>query len=92
VQADASRLPFTDATFRAIATIMTATDFDDLASVLIEARRVTVAGGPFVLVMAHPCFGQVFHDAGWRLERTEEDARTATVPILLGIRVRAADR
>jgi SAM-dependent methyltransferase len=141
VQADASRLPFTDATFRAIASIMTATDFDDLASVLIEARRVTVAGGPFVLVMAHPCFGQVFQeghpdgsvtvfpgyrdhrwfndhsllgdgirsrvgtmntslpvllnavaDAGWRLERTEEDARTATVPILLGIRVRAAGR
>ena len=141
VQADASRLPFADATFHAIASIMTATDFDDLASVLVEARRVIVDNGPLVLVMAHPCFGQVFEeghedgsvtvfpgyrehrwfedhpllgegirrrvgtmnvplpallnavsDAGWHLERTEEDARTTTVPILLGIRARAAVR
>jgi SAM-dependent methyltransferase len=138
VQADASRLPFAAASFRATATIMTATDFDNLASVLAEARRVTVNDGHLVLVMAHPCFGQVFEeghqdgsvtvfpgyrdhrwvedhpllgdgirrrvgtmnvplpallnslcDAGWQLERTEEDARTAAVPLLLGIRARA---
>ncbi len=60
LRADGSELPFADATFHAIATIMTATDFDDLSSVLADARRVTVQHGHLVLVMSHPCFGGVF--------------------------------
>ena len=62
MRADAGRPPFADAERFAIATIMTATDFDNLASVLTEARRVAMDGGPLVVVIAHPCFGQVFEE------------------------------
>ena len=140
VRSEAGRLPFADHMFRAVATIMTATDFEDLATVLREAHRVVARGGHLVLVMAHPCFGGVFEegdretgltvfpgyrehrwfdehpllgdgirsrvgtmniplpallnsvsDAGWSLEQVEEDARTAAVPLLLGIRARAGE-
>ena len=140
-RADAARLPFPDASFQVVVTIMTATDFDDLSLALTDARRVVANDGYLVLVMAHPCFSGVFEegnqdgsvtvfpgyrdhrrfedhpllgdgirsrvgtvnvplpallnavsDAGWRLERTEEDARASAVPILLGIRARAANR
>jgi ubiquinone/menaquinone biosynthesis C-methylase UbiE len=40
VQADAAHLPFAEETFRTIATIMTATDFDDLRCVLADANAV----------------------------------------------------
>ncbi len=141
VRADAAHLPFPDAFFRVVVTIMTATDFDDISLALTDARRVVADDGHLVLVMAHPCFGGVFEeghqdggvtvfpgyrdhrrfedhpllgdgvrsrvgtvnvplpvllnavsDAGWHLEQTEEDARASSVPILLGIRARAAGR
>jgi SAM-dependent methyltransferase len=58
--AGADRLPFADGSLDAVATIMTTTDFDDLASVFREIHRVLRPGGRLVVVAAHPCFGGVF--------------------------------
>lgn len=69
-RADAGALPFADASFNAVATIMTATDLDDLTAVLQEVQRVLVLGGVLVLVVAHPCFG------GPYIERDEGGAVT----------------
>jgi SAM-dependent methyltransferase len=55
--ADAHELPFENGTFDAVVSILTHTDFDDLRRALAEARRVLRAGGPFVYLGVHPCFG-----------------------------------
>lgn len=60
VNATADRLPLRDGSVAAVATVMTATDFDDLGEVICEAARVLAPGGRLVVVTAHPCFGGSF--------------------------------
>jgi SAM-dependent methyltransferase len=56
VRADATALPFEDASFDAAVSIFTHTDLDDFAGVVREIVRVLRPGAPFVYVGAHPCF------------------------------------
>jgi SAM-dependent methyltransferase len=56
VEADASQLPFGDASFDAAVSIFTHTDVDDFAAVLREVARVVRPGGRFVYLGVHPCF------------------------------------
>jgi ubiquinone/menaquinone biosynthesis C-methylase UbiE len=56
LQADATSLPFEDASFDAGVTVLTNTDFDDLASVVRETVRVLRPEAPFVCLAVHPCF------------------------------------
>jgi SAM-dependent methyltransferase len=56
LEADAGRLPFADASFDAVASILTHTDFEDAAAAFAEAARVLRPGGRFVYVGMHPCF------------------------------------
>jgi len=56
VRADASELPFADASFEAVVSLWTHTDFDDPEAVLAEVARVLDPGGRFVYVGTHPCF------------------------------------
>jgi SAM-dependent methyltransferase len=56
IQADATALPFDDASFDAATSIFTHTDVDDFAGLVREAVRVLRPGSPFVYVGAHPCF------------------------------------
>jgi SAM-dependent methyltransferase len=56
VRADATALPFDDASFDAVVSLWTHTDIDDFAKVLAEAARVLRPGGPLVYAGGHPCF------------------------------------
>jgi SAM-dependent methyltransferase len=56
VHADATELPFEDASFDAVASLVTHTDFEDAAAVFAEAARVLRPGGRLVYVGVHPCF------------------------------------
>ena len=56
VRADATSLPFADATFGAAVSIFTHTDFDDFRGALREVARVLEPGAPFVYAGVHPCF------------------------------------
>ena len=56
VLADAAELPFPDASFDAVVSLFTHTDFDDAGAVFREVARVLRAGGRFVYVGPHPCF------------------------------------
>ena len=56
VQADASDLPFGDASFDAVVSMWTHTDVEDFPALVRESARVLRPGGPFVYVGAHPCF------------------------------------
>jgi SAM-dependent methyltransferase len=56
VQADATSLPFADATFDAAVSIFTSTDMDDLGAVIREIARVLRPGAPLAYVAVHPCF------------------------------------
>jgi SAM-dependent methyltransferase len=56
VHADATSLPFEDASFDAAISIFTNTDFDDLAAVVREIARVLRPGAPLVYLAVHPCF------------------------------------
>jgi SAM-dependent methyltransferase len=56
VRADATALPFPDASFDAVVSVWTHTDVDDFPALVREAARVLVAEGPLVYVGAHPCF------------------------------------
>jgi SAM-dependent methyltransferase len=60
VIARADQLPLADNSIDAIATVLTTTDFDDLAAVFAEAHRVLRPGCQLVVVASHPCFGGVF--------------------------------
>jgi SAM-dependent methyltransferase len=56
VLADAAALPFADASFDAVVSLLTHTDFDDFGAVLTEVARVLVDDGRLVYVGTHPCF------------------------------------
>jgi SAM-dependent methyltransferase len=56
-RADAAHLPYADASFPAVVSILTHTDFDDLGGVLAECARVITPRGRLVVVGLHPCFG-----------------------------------
>lgn len=56
VRADATALPFEDASFDAAVSVFTHTDVDDFAAVVREVARVLRADAPFVYVGVHPCF------------------------------------
>jgi SAM-dependent methyltransferase len=56
VRADATALPFEDASFDAAVSVFTHTDLDDFAGVLQEVVRVLRPGAPFVYIGVHPCF------------------------------------
>jgi|SRR5581483_2661076 len=60
VEADATAVPFDDASFDAVVSLLTHTDVDDPAALCAEAARVLRPGGRFVLVGAHPCFVNPF--------------------------------
>jgi SAM-dependent methyltransferase len=54
--ADASQLPFRDASFDDVACIWVHSDLDDLPKVLAEVARVLRPGGRLLLFGVHPCF------------------------------------
>jgi len=56
VLADATALPFEDASFDAAVSIFTHTDVDDFGGLVREVVRVLRHGAPFVYVGVHPCF------------------------------------
>jgi ubiquinone/menaquinone biosynthesis C-methylase UbiE len=56
VHADATALPFEDASFDAVVSVLTNTDLDDLAGVVAEIVRVLRPGAPLVFLAVHPCF------------------------------------
>lgn len=56
VCADASALPFEDASFDAALSVFTHTDVGDFPGLVGEVARVLHPGAPFVYVGAHPCF------------------------------------
>jgi SAM-dependent methyltransferase len=56
VHADATALPFDDASFDAVVSLWTHTDIDDFAGVVREAGRVLRPAGPLVYAGGHPCF------------------------------------
>jgi SAM-dependent methyltransferase len=56
VCADATALPFDDASFDAAFSMFTHTDVADFAGVSAETLRVLMPGAPFVYVGNHPCF------------------------------------
>jgi len=61
-RADATRLPFADASVPAVIAMMVHTDMPDYPAVLREVRRVLAPGGVFVHVGVHPCFCGAFAD------------------------------
>jgi SAM-dependent methyltransferase len=56
VRADATALPFDDASFDAAVSVFTHTDMDDFAGALREIARVLRPEAPFVYLGVHPCF------------------------------------
>ena len=56
VQGDATRLPFDDASFDAVACSLVHTDVANFADVTREAVRVMRPGARFAYVGVHPCF------------------------------------
>jgi SAM-dependent methyltransferase len=56
VHADATSLPFEDASFDAAVSVFTNTDVDDVAAVVREIVRVLRPGAPLVYLAVHPCF------------------------------------
>jgi SAM-dependent methyltransferase len=55
-QGDATKLPFDDASFDAVAAIMITTDVEPYGRLVHESARVLRPGGRFVHVGVHPCF------------------------------------
>jgi SAM-dependent methyltransferase len=62
IQADVTTLPFDDASFPAVISVMVHTDLPRYAPALREAARVLQPGGIFVHVGVHPCFCGGFAD------------------------------
>jgi ubiquinone/menaquinone biosynthesis C-methylase UbiE len=56
VLADATFLPFSDASFDAAISIFTHSDFDHFATALREVARVLKKDAAFVYIGVHPCF------------------------------------
>jgi SAM-dependent methyltransferase len=63
LQIDGHVLPFADASFGGVVSILTHTDFDDAARVFAEVARVLAPGGTFVYAGVHPCFASPFAQA-----------------------------
>jgi len=61
-RADATKLPFADASVPAVIAMMVHTDMPDYRAVLREVRRVLWPDGVFVHVGVHPCFCGGFAD------------------------------
>ena len=61
-RADGECLPFADASFSSVVSVMTHTDVAHYPAVLREAWRVVVPGGCFIHVGVHPCFCGGFAD------------------------------
>jgi SAM-dependent methyltransferase len=60
--ADATALPFPDASFDAAVCVLAHTDMPDYVAALREAARVLRPGGRFVHIGVHPCFVGAFAD------------------------------
>ena len=56
INADATAVPFPDASFDAVVSMWTHTDVDDFGAVTCEVSRVLRRDGIFVYLGAHPCF------------------------------------
>jgi SAM-dependent methyltransferase len=56
IEADASSLPFADASFDAVVSVFTHTDMADYSRAVREGVRVLVPRGRFVHLGLHPCF------------------------------------
>jgi ubiquinone/menaquinone biosynthesis C-methylase UbiE len=56
IEADATSLPFEEATFDAAVSMFTHTDVADFAGAVCEVARVLRDGGRFVYLGVHPCF------------------------------------
>jgi SAM-dependent methyltransferase len=56
IRADATTLPFENASFDAAVSVFTHTDVDDFSGVVREVARVLRPGAPFVYIGVHPCF------------------------------------
>jgi SAM-dependent methyltransferase len=61
-QAEGEVLPFGDASFSSVVSVMIHTDVSDYSAVLSEARRVLIPGGRFIHIGVHPCFCGGFAD------------------------------
>jgi SAM-dependent methyltransferase len=61
-RADGECLPFADASFSSVVSVMIHTDVADYPALLSEVWRVVVPGGSFVHVGVHPCFCGGFAD------------------------------
>lgn len=61
-RADGEVLPFGDASFSSVVSVMIHTDVSDYSAVLSEAWRVLVPGGRFIHIGVHPCFCGGFAD------------------------------
>ena len=61
-RADGECLPFADASFSSVVSVMVHTDVAEYRAVLREAWRVIAPGGCFVHVGVHPCFCGGFAD------------------------------
>jgi SAM-dependent methyltransferase len=61
-RADGEALPFGNASFPSVVSVMIHTDVSDYSAVLREAWRVLVPGGRFVHIGVHPCFCGGFAD------------------------------
>ena len=61
-RADGECLPFGDASFSSVVSVMAHTDVSDYPGILREAWRVLAPGGCFVHVGVHPCFCGGFAD------------------------------
>lgn len=56
VHANAAELPFADRSFDAVVSVLTHTDFDDVAAAFRDSARVLAPAGRFAYVGVHPCF------------------------------------
>ncbi|MFD4529784.1 class I SAM-dependent methyltransferase [Streptomyces sp. NPDC058470] len=93
VRADATALPFADASLPAAACVLAHTDVPDYAAVLREVARVLRPGGRFVHLGVHPCYIGAFADWSERPrvivdERYEDRSRTYDAWNPAGVRAR----
>ncbi|MFJ2832225.1 class I SAM-dependent methyltransferase [Streptomyces sp. NPDC087263] len=93
VRADATALPFADASLPAAACVLAHTDVPDYAAVLREVARVLRPGGRFAHLGVHPCYIGAFADWSERPrvivdERYEDRSRSYDAWNPAGVRAR----